>query len=104
MLPAGAQTSSSIGRERYANQEPSEGDNFISAKRAQHEVAKSRDLLREQPSCQPGTLHVCMLRNWDGRVPLGYKKLHRSGVSAIPMQGLNVNGYAYGGLLLSRHL
>jgi len=33
-----------------------------------------------------------------------YKKLHGTGVSAIPMQGRNVNGYSYGGLLLTRHL
>ena len=32
-----------------------------------------------------------------------YKKVHGTGVSMVPMQGLNVNGYAYGGLMLNRH-
>ncbi|MCC3155458.1 phosphatase PAP2 family protein [Hymenobacter sp. BT770] len=31
-----------------------------------------------------------------------YKKVHGTGVSMVPMQGLNVNGYAYGGLMLAR--
>ncbi|MGY3090303.1 membrane-associated phospholipid phosphatase [Hymenobacter sp. UYAg731] len=33
-----------------------------------------------------------------------YKKLHRSGVSMVPVQGLNLNGYAYGGVRLTRAL
>ena len=33
-----------------------------------------------------------------------YKRLHGTGVSMVPMQGLNRNGYAYGGVRLSRPL
>ena len=33
-----------------------------------------------------------------------YKKLHGTGVSMVPMQGLNRNGYAYGGVRLTRAL
>ena len=33
-----------------------------------------------------------------------YKKLHGKDLSMTPMQGLNVNGYAYGGLRLTRPL
>jgi membrane-associated phospholipid phosphatase len=33
-----------------------------------------------------------------------YKKLHGAGMSWVPLQGVNVNGYAYGGLLLTRPL
>lgn len=33
-----------------------------------------------------------------------YKKLHVSGVSMVPMQGLNLNGYAYGGVRFVRVL
>ncbi|OGX84022.1 phosphatase PAP2 family protein [Hymenobacter coccineus] len=33
-----------------------------------------------------------------------YKKLHGTGLSLTPIQGLNVNGYAYGGVRLTRPL
>ncbi|MFC6225214.1 phosphatase PAP2 family protein [Hymenobacter artigasi] len=33
-----------------------------------------------------------------------YKKLHGTGVSMVPMQGLNLNGYAYGGVRFARAL
>jgi membrane-associated phospholipid phosphatase len=33
-----------------------------------------------------------------------YKRLPDTGLSLVPMQGLNVNGYAYGGLLLTQPL
>jgi membrane-associated phospholipid phosphatase len=33
-----------------------------------------------------------------------YKKLHGKYLSLVPMQGLNINGYAYGGVLLTRPL
>jgi membrane-associated phospholipid phosphatase len=33
-----------------------------------------------------------------------YKKLHGTGVSLVPMQGVNLNGYAYGGVRLMRAL
>lgn len=31
-----------------------------------------------------------------------YKKLHGTGLSAVPLQGVNLNGYAYGGLLMTQ--
>lgn len=37
-------------------------------------------------------------------VPQLHKKAGRSGVSAVPMQGLNVNGFAYSGLVLTKRL
>ena len=37
-------------------------------------------------------------------VPQLHKVAGRSGVSLMPMQGLNVNGYAYSGMLLSKRL
>ena len=37
-------------------------------------------------------------------VPQLHKVAGRYGVSFVPMQGLNANGYAYSGLLLSKHL
>ncbi|WP_210520917.1 phosphatase PAP2 family protein [Hymenobacter terricola] len=37
-------------------------------------------------------------------VPQLHKKAGRAGVSMLPVQGLNVNGYAYSGLLLSKRL
>ena len=33
-----------------------------------------------------------------------YKRLHGTGVSLVPMQGVNLNGYAYGGVRLTRAL
>lgn len=37
-------------------------------------------------------------------VPQLHKVAGRAGVSFVPMQGLNANGYAYSGLLLRKHL
>lgn len=37
-------------------------------------------------------------------VPQLHKTADRTGVSLTPMQGLNVNGYSYGGLLLTKRL
>ncbi|WP_201984638.1 phosphatase PAP2 family protein [Hymenobacter rubidus] len=37
-------------------------------------------------------------------VPQLHKVAGRAGVSLVPMQGLNVNGYAYSGMLLSKRL
>jgi hypothetical protein len=37
-------------------------------------------------------------------VPQLHKTASRTGVSMLPMQGVNVNGYAFSGLLLSKRL
>ena len=37
-------------------------------------------------------------------VPQLHKIAGSSGISFVPMQGLNANGYAYSGLLLSKRL
>ena len=37
-------------------------------------------------------------------VPQLHKKAGRGGLSMLPVQGLNVNGYAYSGVLLSKQL
>jgi hypothetical protein len=37
-------------------------------------------------------------------VPQLHKMASRQGISLSPLQGVNVNGYSYSGLLLSKHL
>jgi DNA-binding transcriptional regulator LsrR (DeoR family) len=37
-------------------------------------------------------------------VPQLHKVAGKQGISLVPMQGVNVNGYAYSGLLLSKQL
>ena len=70
-----------------------------------HRTTTGLDATALPPQDFTGSVIGCAVGAVAGAATLHfYKKLHRSGVSAIPMQGLNVNGYAYGGLLLSRHL
>ena len=70
-----------------------------------HRTGTGMDVAAVPPQDFTGSLIGCAVGATAGVVVQHfYKKLHGVGVSLGPMQGLNVNGYAYGGLRASRPL
>jgi membrane-associated phospholipid phosphatase len=70
-----------------------------------HRTGAGLDVAAVPPQNFTGALIGCAVGATAGVVAQHfYKKLHGTGVSWVPLQGVNVNGYAYGGLLLTRPL
>jgi hypothetical protein len=70
-----------------------------------HRTGAGLDVAAVPPQDFTGSLIGCAVGATAGVVVQHfYKKLHGTGVSWVPLQGLNINGYAYGGLGLTRPL